>query len=945
MGGLLRTVKDRGAWEKIHESEIWDLPEDQCGIIPALRLSYHHLPSHLKRCFAYCSILPKDYEFGEKEIILLWRAEGLLQQKAKSQIKDFDGKCFRDLVSRSIFQVSSNNKSRFVMHDRMNDLAQLVAGEICSKLESDKQHKISYRTRHSSYICSEYDSVKKLEALIKLKCLRVLSLEGYWITELPDFFEQLKHLRYVNLFNTGIKCLPDSLCTLYLLETLILRACRRLERLPLEIGNLKELQYLDISEATIKEMPLGVGKLTNLQSLSNFVLGEGDGHRIGGLRNLSNLKGDFCLSGLENVKGQDAREAKLYEKSGIDRLTLKWRIFDIDTRNKEDEERVLDFLHPQKKLEHLIIESYGGAKFPAWIADSSFQNLLSLKLRNCRYCKSLPSIGRLPLLKDLLISGFNAVHEVGVEFFGENQPNAFASLETLRFEHMPNLKEWDPCEDDEQVSKFPNLRELFIEFCPRLSGRLPSRLHSLEKLVIYECKRLIVSISNFASLRNLKIYQCEELVDSCATEVTSLQRVSLSDISKFSIPAERIMSRFTNSEYFEILVWKELASLWQYGLGLIGHRFITIKNCAQLVSLETEEEEKLQLGKISGIESLTIENCKRLNRLPKVLHALKFLTKMEIIECPSLVSFSENNLPPTLKSLLIQECENLKYLVDDGISNSCILEELEIIWCESLICLSSRGDVLNGLRLLKVDYCPKLTSLFSDSKLPMTLKQLHISHCPGLECVAQDLHGTTGLQSIKLESCGRIKSLPRELDKLSHLQEIELESCSNLVSFEESGLPTATNLRVFSIIDCGNVGTLPKSLVEWGLDRLTSLQRLCISGEGCSDVVSFPKEKTMLPASLTHIRIGYLENLEYMFSEAFQNLSILESLFISDCCKLRALPEKDMLLSLGSLEIWSCPLLKEEYEKGKGRESFKLAHIPFVRIDGIVQQLGEKIRS
>ncbi|KAB2059891.1 hypothetical protein ES319_A11G338800v1 [Gossypium barbadense] len=71
IGSLLRTVKYHQEWERIYESEIWNLPEEQCGIIPALRLSYHHLPSYLKRCFAYCSILPKDYEFEEGEIILL----------------------------------------------------------------------------------------------------------------------------------------------------------------------------------------------------------------------------------------------------------------------------------------------------------------------------------------------------------------------------------------------------------------------------------------------------------------------------------------------------------------------------------------------------------------------------------------------------------------------------------------------------------------------------------------------------------------------------------------------------------------------------------------------------------------------------------------------------------------------------------------------------------
>ncbi|XVE53221.1 hypothetical protein DITRI_Ditri02bG0186700 [Diplodiscus trichospermus] len=389
------------------------------------------------------------------------------------------------------------------MHDLINDLAQSVIGEICSKLEGDKQHKFSNRTRHFCYVKGRFDGMKKFEGfdkmsslrtflplkllrkevsyltsfvlddlLPRLKDLRVLSLNGYEINELPDFFLNLKHLRYVDFSETRIKFLPDSLCTLYHLETLILKECKELEKLPSKIGDLMELRYLDIRGAdSIKGMPFGIGKLTNLKRLSGFILGKGDGYLVRELRNLSNLSVDFSISGLENVKGQEVREAMLKEKSGIDKLRLQWSAdFDDGTRNKEDEERVLDLLHPQKKLEQLSIENFGGAKLSAWIVDSSFSNLLSLYLFNCKNCKSLPSIGRLQVLKKLDIIGFNEVSDVGVEFFGENELNGFASLETLCFGDMPNWKRWDPCEDDDHVLKFPSLRKLHIKNCPQLLG-------------------------------------------------------------------------------------------------------------------------------------------------------------------------------------------------------------------------------------------------------------------------------------------------------------------------------------------------------------------------------------------------------------------------------------------------------------------------------------------
>ncbi|KAH1063642.1 hypothetical protein J1N35_028629 [Gossypium stocksii] len=152
----------------------------------------------------------------------------------------------------------------------------------------------------------------------------------------------------------------------------------------------------------LEQMPSGFDQLIKLQTLSDFVIGKGGGHLTKELKNLSNLRGNFRLSGLENVNSQDAREAKLNEKLGIDVFELRWGTYlENNTRKKEVEERVLKFLCPQKKLKQLIIANYGGAKFSTWIGNLSFKNLSSSKLRNCKNYKSLPSVGRLPLLKNL----------------------------------------------------------------------------------------------------------------------------------------------------------------------------------------------------------------------------------------------------------------------------------------------------------------------------------------------------------------------------------------------------------------------------------------------------------------------------------------------------------------------------------------------------------------
>ncbi|RVX04554.1 putative disease resistance RPP13-like protein 1 [Vitis vinifera] len=87
MGSLLHSKVEAREWDDVLNSELWDLPTD--AVLPALRLSYYYLPSHLKRCFSYCSIFPKDYEFEKEKLVLLWMAEGLLEQsKSKKRMEE-----------------------------------------------------------------------------------------------------------------------------------------------------------------------------------------------------------------------------------------------------------------------------------------------------------------------------------------------------------------------------------------------------------------------------------------------------------------------------------------------------------------------------------------------------------------------------------------------------------------------------------------------------------------------------------------------------------------------------------------------------------------------------------------------------------------------------------------------------------------------------------------
>ncbi|KAK6140524.1 hypothetical protein DH2020_025737 [Rehmannia glutinosa] len=104
LGGLLRSKETKEEWDNVLNSKIWDLQEDN-DILPVLRLSYHHLPSHLKHLFSYCSIFPKDYEFDKNELVLLWMGEGFLEHpNARKRKEELGLEYFNELLSRSFFQ-------------------------------------------------------------------------------------------------------------------------------------------------------------------------------------------------------------------------------------------------------------------------------------------------------------------------------------------------------------------------------------------------------------------------------------------------------------------------------------------------------------------------------------------------------------------------------------------------------------------------------------------------------------------------------------------------------------------------------------------------------------------------------------------------------------------------------------------------------------------------
>ena len=891
----------------------------------------------MKHCFAYCSIFSQDHEFNKGELVLLWMAEGLLhpQQDDGRRMEEIGESYFNDLLAKSFFQKSIRGEKSycFVMHDLVHELAQHVSGgDFCVRVEDNKVQKVSEKTRHFLYFHSDFDrfiTFNKLEAFTKAKslrtlldvkqsfyeswyilskrvfkdiqkmrCLRVLSLQEYKITNLPDLIGNLKHLHYLDLSYTWIEKLPESICCLYNLQTLIFRGCSELIELPSRMGKLINLRYLDISECySLKEMSShGISRLKCLQKLPYFIVGQKSGLRIGELRDLLEIRETLYISNVKNVVSvNDALQANMKDKSYLDELILNWETEGaIDggiTQYVATTDDILNQLQPHPNLKQLSIKNYPGVRFPNWLGDPSILKLVSLELRGCGNCSTWPPLEQLTHLKYLQISGMNAVECVGGEFYGNA---SFQSLETLSFGDMPNWEKWLCC------GEFPHLRELSIRHYPKLTGKLPERLLSLVKLQIHECPQLLMASLTVPAIRELRMVDFGELqLQMPACDFTALQtsEIEILDVSQWKqLPMAPHQLSIRKCDHVESLLEEEILqtnihdleiydcsfsrSLHKVGLPT-ALKLLPISECLELEFLLPElfrchlpflESLSINGGVIDDSLSLSFS----LSIFPKLtyftIHGLKGLEKLSI--------FISNGDPTSLCFLHLLNCPNLE-------SIELLALNLKCCWISSSSKLRSLAHMHSSIQELHLWDCPEL--LFQREGLPSNLCELQFRRCNKVTPqVDWGLQRLTSLTRLRMEGgCEGVELFPKECLLPSSLTSLEIVKLPNLKSLDSGGLQQLTSLLKLEIINC------PELQFSTG----SVLQHLI---------------------SLTELQIDGCPNLQSLTEVGLQHLTSLETLHIDNCPKLQYLTKQRLqdssglqhLISLKHIEIKDCPMLQ-----------------------------------
>ncbi|KAH9715184.1 putative disease resistance protein [Citrus sinensis] len=230
----------------------YEFPGMEKEVFRLLKFSYDSLSSDvLRSCLLYCSLFPEDYQISKTELIKCWIGEGFLKENEGINGVHNQGYCIIGvLVHACLLEEAGSDYVK--LHDVIRDMTLWIACEV-----ENENFLVS-----AGIELTEPPEVKKWEDKRRIPLMRnkivilpitpicphliTLFLGINMLDTIPsDFFDFMPSLKVLNLSKN-----------------------RSLSQLPSGISKLVSLQYLNLSETFIKELPHELKALKNLKCLN-----------------------------------------------------------------------------------------------------------------------------------------------------------------------------------------------------------------------------------------------------------------------------------------------------------------------------------------------------------------------------------------------------------------------------------------------------------------------------------------------------------------------------------------------------------------------------------------------------------------------------------------------------------------------------------------------------
>ncbi|WMV52171.1 hypothetical protein MTR67_045556 [Solanum verrucosum] len=844
LGGLLCN-KDKHEWQAILDGNL--LVAGENIRMKILKLSYDYLSSpHLKKCFGYFAMFPKDFEFEKDQLIQLWMAEGFLRPSQEIHVmEDVGNKFFQLLLQYSLLQDFELDEHNNITHCKMHDLVHDLAGDTLKSKLFDTKSVGGENLSQARYFgwdspSDQMDTINEAGRLCTL----------FWKSNISDdMLLSFQFLRVLNLSRSGIK------------------------ELSAKISKLIHLRYLDISNTQIEDFPNSICQLYNLQTFRvNDCLEKG--RRIEELGRLKNLRGELTIKCLQLVRNtEDAQTAYLKEKPNIYKLAYLWS-HDESEGCEINDEHVLDGLQPHPNLKTFEVKNYLGTKFPSWFSEELLPNLVKLKLSGCKRCKEIPSLGQLKFLLHLELVGFHELECIGPALYGveirdigsSSIIQVFPSLKELVLKDMRSLIEWKG--DEVGVRMFPRLEKLRITDCSLLKST-PSQFEILRELSIEGVDSempLLNLCSNLTSLVNLDVCNVKDLTclpDEILRNNVSLQYLSVSYCGEF----RELPQSLYNFHSLQRLQISNCANFSSFPVPC-GENYLT--NLQSLLLFDCNGLTSLPSGMLEHCRSLEIFNvcnCNNLVSLPLHVWEMPSLSYLGLSGCPKLISVPAGGLHclTGLRILFIGPFSEMVdfeafQLIFNGIQQLLSLRRLDVwgrghwdslpyqlmqlsalteihIYNFGMEALPHRFDKLTSLETLQVVECKRLRHVDFSDPMPK-LRNLCIHDCPLLEALSDGLSNIVSLELLVLRNCQKLEHLPSRdaMQRLTKLQNLRIGGCPQLEeSCTNRSSPNSqwSNISHIPTIHVGGRIIQDTRIGSWGTN---GYKLLYLETEGCPEL-------------------------------------------------------------------------------------------------------------
>ncbi|WMV59502.1 hypothetical protein MTR67_052887 [Solanum verrucosum] len=862
VAGALKKHKNKRSWdcalEELRSEVTISIREVPTELYNPLRLSYDYLQSNeAKHLFLLCSLFEEDSDICPEE--LLRYGMGLHIFSAVKNLEDARNKvCYMLETFKDCFLLSQGSDKNYVkMHDVVRNVAIYIASEgkhifmVSHDVNSEEfPRKDSYEQyTHMSIVANNFDELPSpiIFPKLKLLMLKLCFEESFKLQD--DFFDGKSELNVLSLrgtrYTNPIVPFPESIKKLSNLRTLCLSELR-LDDISI-IGELVKLEILSIIDSELEELPVEIGKLTNLIMLEwrNVDIelkriAAGVLSRLVRLEELHMMEVEDCsystLSDLESLSrlttltlsycSRDVIYSNLVLPSKLTRYALKVGEATLrrDDYDKNIALEVTETTPLGDWIRHLLKES----EFVYSTGKGSNNVLTELQLNKFQNVKCL-SLFDYDLVTFLWnISG--RTHEV----------IKFPNLYELKLEFLQCLTHF--CSDNVEGIEFPRLRKMEFYRLPEFQNFWPTANNSithsnplfhekvscpnLERLCIHSASSITALCSKqlptpyFSKLVKLEVHNCRKLRNLMSPSVAKgllnlreLEIVNCQSMEEVITKGEGIMTLFPLLEELKLQTLPKLGHffLTEHALQNPFLREVKIYDCPEMktfiqqgisVSLESDDEVKVMFNSkvfCPNLEELYISGANSINALFSYQLPTAYFSKLEILQ--------------------VYHCEKLRYLMSQSVANGLLnLRELMIKDCQSIEKVITEEEqqgegimtLFPLLEKLHLQTLPKLGHFFLTEhalKFPF-LKQVTIYGSPEMKTfVQQKSVSTPSFESVNNDDEVKVDDLNKAMfnSKVScpNLEKLYIRNCGKLRKLMSPSVARGLlNLRRLEIEDC-----------------------------------------------------------------------------------------------------------------------------------------------